>query len=133
MNPYIAALVGGLIIGLASSILLLFKGRIFGISGILGGIVKPTPGDLFWRFAILAGLISGGLLVFIFYPEAFPLTAPSYPKLVIAGLLVGFGTQLGSGCTSGHGVCGISRLSARSLVATVTFIVSGVLTVFFLG
>lgn len=134
MNPYIAALIGGLIIGLSTSILLLFKGRIFGISGILGGVIKPTAGDVLWRIVILAGLVSGGLIVYLFYPQAFPANNnPSYLKLIVAGLLVGFGTQLGGGCTSGHGVCGISRFSIRSIIATITFIVSGVLTVLVLS
>lgn len=134
MDPYIAALIGGLTIGLSTSVLLLFKGRVFGISGIVGGIIKPMTGDVLWRIAILAGLISGGLLVYLFYPEAFPSNSgTSTWRLIVAGLLVGFGTQLGGGCTSGHGVCGISRLSVRSIVATVTFIASGVLTVLILN
>ena len=129
MNPYLASLLGGIVIGLATSILLLFKGRVFGISGIIGGIVKPVKGDIAWRAAILSGLIGGGVLMFFLYPNAFPQTDSNFVRYVIAGLLVGFGTQLGGGCTSGHGVCGISRLSPRSLLATVTFILSGVATV----
>lgn len=133
MDEYLAALVGGIIIGLSTSILLLFKGRIFGISGIVGGIIKPVRGDILWRLAILAGLVAGGYLVYCFYPEAFPANADAdSEKLIVAGLLVGFGTQLGGGCTSGHGVCGISRMSIRSLVATGTFISAGIITVFVL-
>lgn len=133
MTSYLAALVGGAIIGLASSILLLFKGRVFGISGILGGIINPARGDVLWRFAIIAGLTSGGVLVLLFYPEAFAGKNASNLRLIIAGLLVGFGTQLGGGCTSGHGVCGISRLSIRSIVASIIFIGSGILTVLVLS
>ncbi|MFK7827952.1 MAG: YeeE/YedE family protein [Oligoflexales bacterium] len=129
MNPYLASLLGGVVIGLATSILLLFKGRVFGISGIIGGLVKPVKGDIAWRAAILSGLIGGGVVMYFLYPSAFPQTDSNFTRYVIAGLLVGFGTQLGGGCTSGHGVCGISRLSPRSLLATVTFILSGVVTV----
>lgn len=133
MNPYTSALIGGLMVGLSSSILLLFKGRIFGISGIIGGIIKPTSGDLLWRLTILMGLIAGGIFLLFVYPEAFPNRSYSVTKLILSGLLVGFGTQLGGGCTSGHGVCGISRFSIRSLVATALFILSGVLTVLVLN
>ena len=134
MNPYMGALVGGLIIGLSTSILLLFTGKIFGISGIIGGIIKPSANDVLWRIVILAGLILGGLLVYLYYPEAFPTKSEtSHGKLLVAGLLVGFGTQLGGGCTSGHGVCGVSRLSTRSIAATITFIAWGVLAVLILN
>lgn len=133
MNSYLAALTGGVIIGLSTSLLLLFKGRVFGISGIIGGIIKPVAGDVLWRFVILAGLVSGGIVVYQFYPEAFPVSHSGELRLVAAGLLVGFGTQLGGGCTSGHGICGISRLSVRSIVATLTFIISGILTVLIFG
>lgn len=129
MSEYMLALFGGLLIGLSTSLLLLFKGRVFGISGIIGGIIKPASGEVSWRLVILAGLIAGGAMVYLFYPAAFPQVEMSSLRLVVAGLLVGFGTQLGGGCTSGHGVCGISRLSARSIVATITFMVAGILTV----
>lgn len=129
MNPYLASLLGGLIIGLATSILLLFKGRVFGISGILGGIIKPIKGDMAWRLAIMLGLISGGIVMHLINPAALGETQPNLLRYLLAGLLVGFGTQLGGGCTSGHGVCGISRLSPRSVFATITFIASGVVTV----
>jgi uncharacterized membrane protein YedE/YeeE len=126
----LAALFGGMLIGLSASAMLLLNGKIAGISGILAGPVKPVRGDALWRVYFLAGLFAGGLLLRIFLPSAFDFgIIRPFPLLVIAGLLVGFGTRLGSGCTSGHGVCGVSRLSPRSLVATVTFIVTGALTV----
>ena len=129
MEGYLLAILGGALIGLSASLLLLFKGRIFGISGILGGVIKPELSELGWRLTILIGLASGGVIGGLFLPSAFPAVEISTGKLIIGGLLVGFGTQLGSGCTSGHGVCGISRMSARSVFATITFIASGALTV----
>jgi len=126
-----AALFGGILIGLSASAMLLLDGKIAGISGILGGVLKPVKGDTLWRICFLAGLFAGGLLLRILLPGAFDfgLIRP-FPILIIAGLLVGFGTRLGSGCTSGHGVCGVSRLSPRSLVATGTFIVTGAFAVY---
>ena len=133
MNEYTLALSGGVLIGISTSILLLFKGRVFGISGIVAGILKYQKGDFIWRWMILLGLVFGGTLVGITNPEMIP-EIPNKPLTYsLAGLLVGFGTQLGGGCTSGHGVCGISRLSIRSVVATVTFIVAGIMTVGFFG
>lgn len=129
MNAYVSALVGGLLIGLSASLLLLFKGRIFGISGILGGIIKPRWSDMGWRVVALLGLFTGGSITYIYFPEAFPSQSYDPIKMALAGLLVGFGTQLGGGCTSGHGVCGISRVSRRSILATITFIITGVITV----
>jgi uncharacterized membrane protein YedE/YeeE len=130
----IAALTGGVLIGLSASAMLLLDGKIAGISGILGGLLKPVEGDTLWRICFLAGLLAGGLLLRVFLPSAFDfgLVRP-FPFLVGAGLLVGFGTRLGSGCTSGHGICGVSRLSPRSLVATATFISTGALTVYLLN
>lgn len=126
----IFGLVGGVLIGLAAGAFLIVNGRIAGISGILGGLLRPVRQEVPWRLAFLGGLVAGGLLVFLFYPEAFPEEVPrSTGTLLAAGLLVGFGTRLGSGCTSGHGVCGIARLSPRSLTATAVFIGFGVLTV----
>lgn len=111
--------------------LLLFNGRVAGISGIFGGLFIRRPGDVAWRAYFVAGLLAGGLLMKLLRPEAFPLTTlRSTPIIALAGLLVGFGTRLGNGCTSGHGVCGISRLSARSIVATVVFMTTGVAAVF---
>jgi uncharacterized protein len=126
-----ASLFGGLLIGLSASAMLLLDGKIAGISGILAGVLKPVRGDTLWRVCFLAGLLAGGMLLRIFLPTAFNFgIIRPLPMLIIAGLLVGFGTRLGSGCTSGHGVCGISRLSPRSLVATGTFIVAGALVVY---
>lgn len=125
-----ASLFGGVLIGLSASAMLLLDGKIAGISGILAGVLKPVKGDSLWRICFLAGLFAGGLMMRTLLPGAFDfgLIRP-LPLLAIAGLLVGFGTRLGSGCTSGHGVCGVSRLSPRSLVATATFIFTGALTV----
>lgn len=125
----INALIGGAIIGIAVSLMLVFNGRVAGISGIISGVLKPQKNDLFWRVAFLLGLLTGGIVLKVFRPDVFVL-ASNMTKLdyVIAGLLVGFGTLLGNGCTSGHGVCGISRLSMRSIMATVTFISFGVLS-----
>lgn len=134
MNPYIAAISGGALIGIASSLLYLLKGRIFGVSGILAGVIVPKPRDWQWRLAALLGLIIGGVVSGDLFPANFPTEQSiSTIKLIIAGVIVGFGTQLGSGCTSGHGVCGISRLSVRSLIATCTFMVFGIVTVTLLG
>lgn len=126
------ALAGGLLIGLAAAALLLFNGRIAGISGILGGLLHPKRGDMAWRVAFLAGLVIAPLAYGVFAPlpdvgiDAGPWT------LVAAGLLVGLGTRYGSGCTSGHGVCGLSRMSPRSLVATLSFMLAGFVTVYVL-
>ena len=127
----ISAILGGLLIGLAAAGLLLLNGRIAGISGILGGLLDLPRGDISWRGAFIAGLIAGGLVLLWFYPQAFVLP-PDYSltTYAIAGLLVGYGTRLGSGCTSGHGVCGIGRLSPRSLAAVMTFVASAMFTVF---
>lgn len=124
------AVIGGVLIGIAVSLMLLFNGRVTGISGILGGIVKPQRNDLFWRIAFMLGLIFGGIIIQLVKPSTFFQTSSALKiDYVIAGLLVGFGTLLGNGCTSGHGVCGISRLSVRSIVATITFITFGVISV----
>jgi uncharacterized protein len=124
-----AALLGGALIGVAATILAAVNGRVAGITGILDGFLRPAPGDWSWRAAFLAGLIGGALALLRWLPTA--LVEPIRPlgTLAVAGLLVGFGTRLGNGCTSGHGVCGLSRLSLRSLVATVTFIAAGIGTV----
>lgn len=133
MNDFtpLPSLLGGILIGLAATMLLAWNGRIAGISGIFGGVLLPKTGEVSWRALFLAGLVGGGFLLRAFHPGAFPAEASgSLPVIAIAGLLVGFGTRLGSGCTSGHGVCGLSRLSARSLVATLSFMATGALTVF---
>lgn len=119
-------ILGGMIIGLAATIMLLFNGRVTGISGIVGGILKLNTPDKAWRFFFLLGLLLGGLSLRLLSPQAFTLISSAKTfDYILAGFLVGFGTILGSGCTSGHGVCGISRLSPRSLIATFTFILSG--------
>lgn len=123
------AVLGGVLIGLAVSLMMLFNGRVTGISGIISGIVKPNKGDLDWRVAFLVGLLLGGVTLLILRPEAFvQISSAHWGDYIFAGLLVGFGTLLGNGCTSGHGVCGISRLSVRSIMATVTFILFGILS-----
>lgn len=124
------ALIGGVLIGLAVSLMLFFNGRVTGISGILGGIVKPQKNDLDWRLAFVTGLISGGVFLRILKPEVFiQVSSAQWFDYALAGFVVGFGTLLGNGCTSGHGVCGISRLSIRSIVATIVFISFGMLSV----
>jgi uncharacterized membrane protein YedE/YeeE len=126
-----SALCGGFLIGLSASAMLLLDGKIAGISGILAGALKPVKGDTLWRICFLAGLLAGGLLLRIVLPGAFAFgIIRPFPLLIVAGLLVGFGTRLGTGCTSGHGVCGVSRLSPRSLVATGTFITTGAIVVY---
>ncbi|HEY8153316.1 MAG TPA: YeeE/YedE family protein [Myxococcota bacterium] len=127
----LAAIVGGVLIGIASSLLLLASGRIAGISGILGSALRPLCPDRVWRLLFLIGLPLGALAASAILGRGpAPRMAASAPVLVLAGLLVGFGTQLGSGCTSGHGVCGLARRSKRSLVATLTFMLTGAVTVF---
>ena len=122
------SVLGGVIIGVAASCMLLFNGRVTGISGILGGLLKNETLDKNWRFLFLLGLILGGFILRLFYPAAFTLHSSAMTgDYIVAGLLVGIGTQLGSGCTSGHGVCGISRFSLRSLVSTITFIFFGII------
>lgn len=125
------ALIGGTLIGLAVSIMLLFNGKVTGISGILGGIMNPQTTDKKWRLFFIAGLLFGGLILKILASDqVFTIeTNVSNLDYIIAGFLVGFGTLLGNGCTSGHGVCGISRFSARSIIATIVFISSGILSV----
>lgn len=124
------ALAGGGLIGLAAAMFVLLNGRIAGISGILGGLFRPARSDLGWRVAFLAGLV-GAPLVYALLTSLPPLQIDAgYESLLAAGFIVGLGTRYGSGCTSGHGVCGISRLSPRSLVATVAFMLAGFATVF---
>lgn len=124
----LSALAGGALIGLSASLLWLTTGRIAGISGILGSLLGPEKGDAGWRLAFLAGLMTAPLLA-AGASGALPKVtiAASLPLLVLGGLLVGFGTRLGGGCTSGHGVCGVARLSRRSLVATLLFMAAGVM------
>ena len=127
----VSGLIGGLLIGLAAALLLLLNGRISGISGIVGGLVITKSSNAGWRVAFVAGLLLGALDYVLTKGGAITVTMQaSLPVLVVAGLLVGFGTRLGSGCTSGHGVCGIARLSKRSIVATSVFFGVAMLTVF---
>jgi uncharacterized membrane protein YedE/YeeE len=125
-----SSLAGGLLIGLAASTLVLFNGRIAGISGIAGGLLAPQRADMAWRVAFLLGLLLAPVAFRLFGRLPFPRIDAGFGTLLIAGLLVGIGTSYGSGCTSGHGVCGLSRLSPRSLVATIAFMAAGMATVF---
>jgi len=127
-----SALAGGSVIGVAAAFFFVLLGRIAGVSGILAGLLPPRSGDVEWRIAFALGLFAAPLLFAVFRTPAPPAFNSSGDLLIVAGLLVGFGSRLGSGCTSGHGVCGLSRLSVRSLVATATFMASGVATVFIL-
>ena len=124
------SLAGGAVLGLSAALFVLLNGRIAGISGVLGGLLRPRAGDLAWRIAFVGGLLVAPLVFGLFMELPTMQVAAEAPLLVVAGLLVGIGTRLGSGCTSGHGVCGISRLSPRSIVATLSFMASGFLTVF---
>lgn len=128
----ISSLIGGAMIGLAAFLLLALNGRIAGISGILGGLLDAERKELGWRLTFLAGLLLGPLAVGLVVPQAVPPLRfeGSLGLALLAGLLVGFGTRLGGGCTSGHGVCGIARLSPRSLVATAIFMSVAIVTVF---
>lgn len=126
----VSALAGGALIGLAAGLLILLSGRVAGISGIFGGLLSPRAGDIGWRLAFLAGLLLTPLLAAPFIELRAPRIDASHAMLIGAGLLVGFGTRLGGGCTSGHGVCGLARLSRRSVVATLCFMVAGLATVY---
>lgn len=134
LNP----LIGGATIGVAVTLMLLFNGRVTGISGILASALSMPSKEGLWRWMFLAGMISGGILVHSLNPDLFVnLSGRGLTLVAVAGLLVGYGTVMGSGCTSGHGVCGISRFSVRSVIATVTFMLFGFLAVqgvrYFLG
>ena len=127
----VSALVGGLVIGTAAALLLVFNGKISGVSGILGGLFQRDYRDMPWRIAFLIGLVVAPMLYAAFGGDLPPVQIEnSAGLLVVAGLLVGFGTRLGAGCTSGHGVCGIGRASPRSLVATAIFLTVAAATVF---
>jgi uncharacterized protein len=121
------ALAGGALIGTAASVLLALNGRVAGISGVLGGLLTPKPGDVRWRIAFVIGLALGGLLMLSTGHDGFGASPRALPIVALAGGLVGVGTRIGNGCTSGHGVCGLSRLSVRSLAATLTFMTTGVI------
>jgi uncharacterized membrane protein YedE/YeeE len=121
------ALLGGILIGLGAAMVLLFTGRVAGISGIYGGMLHAKHGDTLWRFLFIAGLLVGGVVLMFTLPSATDIKLDLSPSaVVLAGLLVGIGTRLGNGCTSGHGVCGIGRLSPRSLVSAMVFVGVGI-------
>ena len=125
-----SALAGGAVIGLAAALLVLFNGRIAGISGIIGGLIRPKTGDINWRLAFMLGLIAAPIVWQFFTPLPNIQIDTSYTLLAIAGLITGIGTRYGSGCTSGHGICGISRVSPRSIIATLAFMGTGFVTVY---
>jgi uncharacterized membrane protein YedE/YeeE len=125
-----SALAGGVLIGLAAAMFVLLNGRIAGISGVIGGLFKPVAGDLAWRAAFAIGLVGAPLVYGLCAALPLPQIDASFAALIGAGLLVGLGTRYGSGCTSGHGVCGLARLSPRSIVATAAFMGAGFATVF---
>ena len=130
-----ASLGGGVLLGIASAMMVLLSGRILGISGILGGLLAPRAGDTGWRLAFLLGMVAAPMVfAALMPPELLPVVRidASEPVIALAGVLVGLGTRYGSGCTSGHGVCGLSRLSPRSLVATLGFMAAGFATVYLL-
>ena len=124
-----AALAGGILLGLASALFVLLNGRILGISGIVGGLLRPRAGDMGWRLAFLLGMLVAPGLYWLVVGPTQPRIDATWGTVVMAGLLVGVGTRYGSGCTSGHGVCGLSRRSPRSLVATLAFMGAGFVTV----
>ncbi len=125
---YIHGLLGGMLVGAAAVLLFWFNGRIMGVSGIASGLLAKPTKDFWWRFAFIMGLILGGWIFRLKYPVEVFIDA-SRLLLIVGGLLVGFGTVMGSGCTSGHGICGIARLSKRSIAATIIFMATGILTV----
>ncbi len=124
------SLLGGVLAGAASALFILNNGRIAGISGILGGLLNPRKDDIIWRVAFLLGLIAAPTVTFMFMPAPEVTIEAETATLLIAGILVGVGTRYGSGCTSGHGICGLSRLSPRSLIATLSFMAAGMAVVF---
>ena len=130
-TPILYALAGGLFIGVAATLLILINGRIAGISGILGGLLQPTRGNIAWRVCFLLGLVISPILYSLTLPLPVVEIAANDWRILLAGLMVGIGTRFSAGCTSGHGVCGIGRLSIRSIMATITFIATGMLTVYF--
>src|SRR5262245_12235402 len=126
----VSSAIGGVLIGLSAVLLMLFAGRIAGISGIFGGLLNPQTSDRAWRVAFIAGLIAAPAIAALAgYPVSMPQMPSSYITIIVGGLLVGFGTRLGSGCTSGHGICGIARLSPRSIAATGVFMLAAIVVV----
>jgi uncharacterized membrane protein YedE/YeeE len=129
-----ASLVGGVLVGLAAAMLLLTDGKIAGVSGIVGGLLRPAIGDIAWRLTFLVGLVAGGGILQVCFPGAVAFTvARSWGTIAVGGLLVGFGSRLANGCTSGHGVCGIGRGSLRSVVATAVFMATGACAAYVIG
>jgi len=126
------SLAGGIVLGLASALFILFNGRVLGISGIVGGLLRPKTRDIVWRLSFLLGMLVAPSLYVAFIGPMVATIDASWAMVIVAGLLVGIGTRYGSGCTSGHGVCGLSRMSPRSLVATLSFMAAGFITVFLL-
>ena len=125
------AFLGGILLGLAAALYVILHGRILGISGIVSGLLSPKEGDIQWRFSLVLGLLSAPILASLFFGiHTITVIDADWIAIIIAGVLVGFGANYGSGCTSGHGVCGLSRLSPRSLVATLSFMSAGFLIVF---
>jgi uncharacterized membrane protein YedE/YeeE len=125
-TSFFSALLGGALIGLGAAALMLFSGKIAGVSGIVSGLLSPKPGDLSWRVSLVIGMLTVGAVLALVSPELYGFGVNrSWVAVAAAGLLVGFGARLGSGCTSGHGVCGLARLGPRSLVATLTFMSTG--------
>lgn len=133
MNDFtpLMSTLGGILIGLAVAALFFFNGKILGISNITAELLGSDRAGKPWRFTFILGLLAGGVLLRLFHPIALSVASPrSIPALIVAGLLVGYGTSLGRGCTSGHGICGVSRLSPRSVIATVVFMATGMATVY---
>jgi len=126
------SLAGGIVLGLASALFILFNGRVLGISGIVGGLLRPKTRDIVWRLSFLLGMLVAPSLYVAFIGPMVATIDASWAMVIVAGLLVGIGTRYGTGCTSGHGVCGLSRMSPRSLVATLSFMAAGFITVFLL-
>lgn len=125
------SLFGGILLGVSATLLMLFNGKIAGISGVINGLITPKEGEYSWRLLFFAGMIIGGFVSVVAFGVASPITEGiSLPILAVAGLFVGMGTRLANGCTSGHGICGIGRLSKRSLVATMVFMFTAAVTVF---
>jgi uncharacterized membrane protein YedE/YeeE len=131
---FLMPIAGGLLIGLAAAGLMLLSGKIAGVSGIFQGLLSPRAGDIGWRMWFVGGLMVGGTLLLFLQPQMFATGLErSLPVVALGGLLVGFGARLGSGCTSGHGICGMARLGPRSIVATLTFVGSGALATFLIN
>lgn len=129
-TPYLS-FTGGVLIGLAALALLYFNGRIAGLSGIVDGVLRPKQNEVGWRIVFLVGLISGAFLIRGFHPEAMQIRIDvSVPAVIVGGLLVGLGTRIGNGCTSGHGVCGVGRLAPRSMVASAVFVLMAIVTTY---